>query len=95
MIPPGECVAYLTYGTIAPLRTDEERNWHAYGMDAACLVSRDEDFPAAEACQRGLAAGVGHVLFGRNEPLLHHFAVVWADALTRHEAEVSLSAASG
>ncbi|OBH49275.1 aromatic ring-hydroxylating dioxygenase subunit alpha [Mycobacterium sp. E2479] len=78
---PGECVAYLSYGTPSAVETEAEREWHSNGMEATCLVLRDEDFPMAESCQRGLDGGVGQVVFGRNEPLLHHFASAWQQAL--------------
>jgi phenylpropionate dioxygenase-like ring-hydroxylating dioxygenase large terminal subunit len=78
---PGACTILLTQGSTRPISTDEEREHHAFAMEAACGVLRDEDFPAAEACQRGLEAGVEHILFGRNEPLLHHLAATWEQAL--------------
>jgi len=55
-------------------------------MEMACAVLRDEDFAAAEACQRGLQAGVTRAIFGRNEPLLQHFASAWQLALPDNDA---------
>lgn len=79
---PGSSVVYLTVGAPEEVTTDEQRAWYKMGIDGAALVLDGQDFPMAEACQRGLEAGVPEVLFGRNEPMLHHWASVWASALT-------------
>lgn len=78
---PGESIVYLTYGSPAPITTNQEREWYRMSMDAVCNVLCNQDFPMAEACQRGLEAGVAEVVFGRNEPMLHHLASVWQQAL--------------
>ncbi|WP_081290784.1 aromatic ring-hydroxylating oxygenase subunit alpha [Mycobacterium asiaticum] len=78
---PGECVVYITYGSPTPITTDQEREWYRMSMEAVCNVLCNQDFPMAEACQRGLEGGVAEVLFGRNEPMLHHLASVWRQAL--------------
>ncbi|CDO89102.1 hypothetical protein AWC29_11550 [Mycobacterium triplex] len=78
---PGESIVYLTYGSPTPVITDQEREWYRMSMDAVCNVLCNQDFPMAEACQRGLEAGVPEVLFGRNEPMLHHLATVWQQAV--------------
>lgn len=78
---PNRSVVYLTYGSPTEIETDQDRQWLSDGMEAACTVLRDEDFPAAESCQRGLDAGLDHVVFGRNEPLLHHLAASWQERL--------------
>ena len=73
---PGETVLYLSIGAPKEIITDEQRAWYKMGIDGAAQVLDGQDFPMAEACQRGLEAGVDHVLFGRNEPLLHHLASI-------------------
>lgn len=73
---PGETVLYLSIGAPKEITTDEERAWYKMGIDGAAQVLDGQDFPMAAACQRGLEAGVDHVVFGRNEPLLHHLASV-------------------
>lgn len=78
---PGETVIYLSIGAPNEITTDEEREWYKMGIDGAALVLDGQDFPMAAACQRGLQAGVDHVVFGRNEPLLHHLAATWEQAL--------------
>lgn len=78
---PGETVIYLSIGAPKEITTDEERAWYKMGIDGAALVLDGQDFPMAAACQRGLQAGVDHVVFGRNEPLLHHLASVRTQAL--------------
>jgi len=78
---PGETVLYLSIGAPKEITTDEERAWYKMGIDGAAQVLDGQDFPMAAACQRGLEAGVDHVVFGRNEPLLHHLAAVRNQAL--------------
>ena len=78
---PGETVLYLSIGAPKEITTDDERAWYKMGIDGAALVLDGQDFPMAAACQRGLEAGVDHVVFGRNEPLLHHLASIWKQAL--------------
>lgn len=79
---PGETVLYLSIAAPNEITTDEERAWYKMGIDGAARVLDGQDFPMAAACQRGLEAGVDHVVFGRNEPLLHHLAATWQQALT-------------
>ncbi|RDH79623.1 hypothetical protein DVS77_05225 [Mycolicibacterium moriokaense] len=81
---PGDSVVYVTYGSPAPITTDDERQWYRLSMDAVCNVLFNQDFPMAEACQRGLEAGVADVVFGRNEPMLHHLAAVRRQAVREH-----------
>ena len=78
---PGETVLYLSIGAPKAITTDEERAWYKMGIDGAAQVLDGQDFPMAAACQRGLEAGVGHVVFGRNEALLHHLAAVRNESL--------------
>lgn len=78
---PGETVLYLSIAAPEEITTDEERAWYKMGIDGAAQVLDGQDFPMAEACQRGLEAGVDHVVFGRNEALLHHLAATWQRAL--------------
>ena len=45
-------------------------------------VIRDEDYVAAASSHRGLAAGhIENVIFGRNEPALHHYHNTYREAL--------------
>ncbi|AOS91795.1 MULTISPECIES: aromatic ring-hydroxylating oxygenase subunit alpha [Mycobacterium] len=83
---PGESVVIVTYGSPDPVTTDEQREWYRMSMDAVCNVLFNQDFPMAEACQRGLDSGVDHVVFGRNEPMLHHLASEWQKAVTESPA---------
>ena len=78
---PGETVLYLSIAAPNEVTTDEERAWYKMGLDGAAQVLDGQDFPMAAACQRGLEAGVDHVVFGRNEPLLHHLAAVRNEAV--------------
>ncbi|OBK30666.1 hypothetical protein A5634_15360 [Mycobacterium asiaticum] len=78
---PAESIVYMTYGSPNPITTEQEREWYRLSMDAVCNVLCNQDFPMAQACQRGLDAGVVEVLFGRNEPILHHLAASRRQAL--------------
>jgi phenylpropionate dioxygenase-like ring-hydroxylating dioxygenase large terminal subunit len=78
---PGETVIHLSIAAPKEITTDEERAWYKMGIDGAAQVLDGQDFPMAAACQRGLEAGVDHVVFGRNEALLHHLASVRNQAL--------------
>ncbi|OBH49248.1 aromatic ring-hydroxylating dioxygenase subunit alpha [Mycobacterium sp. E2479] len=78
---PNTSVTYLTQGALAPVVNDTERQWHTGLIDSTSRVLADEDIPQAESCQRGLDAGLDHVVFGRNEPLLHHLSASWRDAV--------------
>ena len=52
-------------------------------------VIRDEDYVAAESSHRGMAAGhMDHVIFGRNEPALHHYHNTYREALGMAPLEV-------
>ncbi len=45
-------------------------------------VVRDEDYEVASTCQRGAESGLQEtVLFGRNEPALHHYHNTYREAL--------------
>jgi phenylpropionate dioxygenase-like ring-hydroxylating dioxygenase large terminal subunit len=45
-------------------------------------IIRDEDYVAAASCQRGAEAGLQEkVVFGRNEPALHHYHNTYREAL--------------
>jgi phenylpropionate dioxygenase-like ring-hydroxylating dioxygenase large terminal subunit len=83
---PGESIVYVTQGSATPVLTDEQRAQNTSGMDGLCALLLNEDFPAAEACQRGLEAGVDHAVFGRNEPMLQHLAATWERALIEDES---------
>ncbi len=52
------------------------------GSDSNRTVLRDQDFPAAEACQRGVENGLQNVILGRSEPLVQHLHRQWDAALT-------------
>jgi phenylpropionate dioxygenase-like ring-hydroxylating dioxygenase large terminal subunit len=78
---PGECELYLSQGSFGPIVGDEQMQRCIQGLEAACQVLRDEDFPAAEGCQRGVEAGIEQIIVGRNEPLLQHLHHTWDDAV--------------
>ncbi|MDO3333955.1 aromatic ring-hydroxylating oxygenase subunit alpha [Mycobacteroides abscessus] len=78
---PETSVVYLTQSASGPVDTDTDRQWYTGLLDATCRVFADEDIPMAQACQRGLDGGLPNVVFGRNEPLLHHLSRVWQEAI--------------
>lgn len=81
---PAKSIVYVTYGSPDPIINDQQREWYRLSMDAVCNVLFNQDFPMAEACQRGLEGGAAQVVFGRNEPMLQHLASVRQQALLDH-----------
>ncbi|MDI2125178.1 aromatic ring-hydroxylating oxygenase subunit alpha [Yinghuangia seranimata] len=80
---PGESVIHMTEGTWEPL--DEQtvaatRNNH--NTNKAVLVS--EDFPGAEACQRGFSAGLDTMVVGMGESAVAHWHETWDKALAAY-----------
>lgn len=79
---PGTCVVHMIGGALAPMTTGDDRLLAQAGFDGATAVLRDEDFPAAEACQRGVEQELASVILGRAEPLVQHLHRQWDAALT-------------
>jgi hypothetical protein len=53
---------------------EEQREVIANIMQNFCDVIRDEDYTVASRSQVGADSGlIDHLLFGRNEPALHHY----------------------
>jgi phenylpropionate dioxygenase-like ring-hydroxylating dioxygenase large terminal subunit len=62
-------------------------------FDYAHATVRDEDYRLVEALQANLESGAReHLLFGRNEPGLHHRHQAWTQALERLAVEIDASA---
>ncbi len=74
---PGCC--QVSYIGIASPGSDIEEARAAYEFGGEVFFN--EDLPAAESMQRGLAAGAPGARFGRNEPLLHFWHGLWEAAL--------------
>jgi phenylpropionate dioxygenase-like ring-hydroxylating dioxygenase large terminal subunit len=77
---PGESVITMTEGTWDPLNADSialAKNNHA--TNKGVLVS--EDFPGAEACQRGFEAGLDTMVVGMGESAVSHWHTAWDKAL--------------
>ncbi len=52
-------------------------------------IVRNEDYRVAESTQRGASSGtISHVLFGRNEPALHHYHNAHRRGLNRPDLEI-------
>jgi nitrite reductase/ring-hydroxylating ferredoxin subunit len=78
---PGRSLSKISfYAWPRTLRDEPER---AAGMQKEFGdVIRDEDYVAAAASQRGAASGLQDtVVFGRNEPALHHYHCTYREAL--------------
>lgn len=66
-------VTLQSYYNRVPLDTDEVVAATEFFFEMFHGVVRDEDYPCAEEIQSGLASGANsHLVFGRNEPALHH-----------------------
>ncbi|HVW81606.1 MAG TPA: SRPBCC family protein [Mycobacteriales bacterium] len=70
---PGESTTYHQNSWRFPLADDEARASAEAVFDYAHHTVRDEDYALAERVQANLETGLSsHLLFGRNEPGLHH-----------------------
>jgi phenylpropionate dioxygenase-like ring-hydroxylating dioxygenase large terminal subunit len=78
---PGTCVVHVSEASLTPIVDEAVRAQRVFALDITCTVLADEDFPAAEQCQRGAEHALDHVIIGRNEPLVQHFHQQWAEAV--------------
>jgi phenylpropionate dioxygenase-like ring-hydroxylating dioxygenase large terminal subunit len=78
---PGESVVHMVGGLLHPIETEDDQTLAQAGFDGAAAVLCDEDFPAAEACQRGIEHGLEKIILGRAEPLVQHLHRQWDAAL--------------
>lgn len=78
---PGECTVDVIEASLNPVRSEEERAARLHGFEIIAKILEDEDFPAAEGCQRGVESGLTTLRFGKLEPMLQHWHRVWADAV--------------
>jgi phenylpropionate dioxygenase-like ring-hydroxylating dioxygenase large terminal subunit len=78
----GESTTYHQNSWRFPLDSDEAREGADAVFDYAHHTVRDEDYALAERLQANLETGLSpHLLFGRNEPGLHHRHGVITEAL--------------
>ncbi len=73
----GESVVY--YSGVARDKDNFEACREAFEFGGKLF--EEEDLPAAEACQKGLSAGLPTVIVGRNEPVVQHWHQSWNKAL--------------
>lgn len=78
---PGTCIVHMVGGALRPMEGDDDRALAQAGFDGATAVLRNEDFPAAEACQRGAENGLDNIIIGRSEPLVQHLHREWDAAI--------------
>ena len=65
---------YISLYTPELAKTESARRHWDRNMDLLMATVEKEDFPLAEGVQRGFYSGAqDEILFGRNEPCLHHF----------------------
>lgn len=83
---PNTCVVHMIGGALHPMTDENDRLLAKAGFDGATAVLRDEDFPAAEACQRGAEHGLENIIVGRAEPLVQHLHRQWDSALATVES---------
>lgn len=77
----GESIVDLTDVSLKPMADDAERDMRMAGFEFACKVVGEEDFPAAEQCQKGAESGLSRFVFGRHEPMVQHWHRVWNEEL--------------
>ena len=78
----GEAVVEFSDASLRPIGSEEERNGRMYGFDLASKIVGTEDFPVAEQCQIGAAAGLANFRFGKCEPMLQHWHSQWREQLS-------------
>ena len=76
---PSPDTTTITYVGMCAPGCDTEAALAAYRFGGD--VFANEDLPAAEQCQRGIAARGGDYPLGRNEPLLQFWHRLWAEAI--------------
>lgn len=72
--PLNETVFQVDLYTPNEVTSDEAQALYDYNLDFLLKVTESEDFIVSEEAYRALQSGaVDEVIFGRNEPALHHF----------------------
>ncbi len=81
---PDRSTMYVSLYTPEKAVTEKARRHWDRNMDLLLATVEKEDFPLSEGIQRGFYSGAqDEVLFGRNEPCLHHFHRSVKDALAQ------------
>ena len=69
-----ECKVYLEFYIPEPVTNDKALEHWRRNLDLVLRTVETEDFPAGEGIQSGMLSGAQkHIIYGRNEPALHHF----------------------
>jgi nitrite reductase/ring-hydroxylating ferredoxin subunit len=72
--PLNETVFQVDLYTPKEVTSDEAQSLYDYNLDFLLKVTESEDFVVSEEAYRALQSGaVDEIIFGRNEPALHHF----------------------
>ncbi len=85
---PGRSISRVTFYALKEL-VEAHGDQVLAGFKNFADVIRDEDYVAASSCQKSAEAGLqDHVLFGRNEPALHHYHNTYREALGMEPLEL-------
>lgn len=74
---PGESIVYYSGACTDPGRREDSHAAFEFGGQ----IFETEDLVAAAECQKGLRAGQGNVVFGRNEPVVQFWHRLWLERL--------------
>ena len=85
---PGRSISRVTFYALKEL-VEAHGDQVLAGFKNFADVIRDEDYVAASSCQKSAEAGLqDYVLFGRNEPALHHYHNTYREALGMEPLEL-------
>jgi phenylpropionate dioxygenase-like ring-hydroxylating dioxygenase large terminal subunit len=71
---PDECKVYLEFYIPEPATSEKAVEHWRRNLDLVLRTVETEDFPAGEGIQSGMRSGAqDHIVYGMNEPALHHF----------------------
>ena len=80
--PLNQCTFQIDLYTPQPVTREEDRSLYDYNIDYLLQVTEGEDFVVSEEAHRAFRSGaVDDIVFGRNEPALHHFHRAIKDAV--------------
>lgn len=80
--PVNQCTFQIDLYTPAPVTSEKGRELYDYNLDYLLEVTEGEDFVVSEQAHRAFRSGaVDEIIFGRNEPALHHFHKAIRDAV--------------
>lgn len=82
-----ESVTHVSFYPRTVPQSDEERAYYQMSFERTCDVIDNEDYAQAETMQLNFeSGGLNEIVFGRNEPALHHYHSTYAKALSQGAA---------